>query len=525
MSDLVKLQSERDSLLKEVNFLRTRINVSKTSTSSTSSLMDSEEGSTDRDLQHSTTIIVLGGSGDLAKKKTFPSLFNLYSLGLLPANTKIFGYSRTALTQAEFHSHATQYIKEFKDKLDSFLKILFYYQGKYDSEQDFESLDKLLKSSESKTTANRCFYMAIPPSIYAVVGKSMKNYWKSSTGWNRVVIEKPFGKDLESSRILSKDLSQVFDEEEIYRIDHYLGKEMVQNLMVLRFANHIFEPLWNYQHISNVVITFKENIGTEGRGGYFDSFGIIRDVMQNHLLQILSIVAMEPPVSLEAKDVRDEKVKVLRSCEPIRYTDIVTGQYTASPDGQSQGYLDDPGVPKTSKTPTYAAAVIHINNSRWYGVPFILKCGKALNERKAEIRIQFKKSPAPLFLGQPPNELVIRVQPDEAIYVKLNQKTPGLSSTLTQSELDLTYKSRFEKTRLPDAYERLIYDVVRGDHNLFVRSDELEAAWKIFTPVLHKIDEGKIEPTLYPFGTRGPKEADDLLERNGFERHGSYTWK
>lgn len=471
----------------------------------------------------STSIIVLGASGDLAKKKTFPTLFNLFGLGLLPPNTKIYGYARSAMTDQEFRKHAGQNFKEFLDRKEAFLDLLFYVQGQYDSPDDFAALNKVLLAQESHHSANRLFYMAIPPTVYSQVAASLKAHWKSATGWNRVVFEKPFGMDLETSRELSSDLGQVFEEDQIYRIDHYLGKEMVQNLMVLRFANVVFEPLWNRHHISSVLITFKEDIGTEGRGGYFDTFGIIRDVMQNHLLQIFSLVAMEPPVSLEAKDVRDEKVKVLRACSPITPDDIVTGQFTADKDGKNPGYLDDPGVPKGSKTPTFALACIHINNQRWKGVPFLLKCGKGMAERKTEIRIQFKQSANPFFQGAAPNELVIRVQPNEAVYLKFNQKEPGLSSEIIQSELDLTYKSRFQ-TRVPDAYERLIYDVTRGDHNLFVRVDELEAAWSIFTPILHEIDAGKVLPIPYQFGSRGPAEADEMSKRYGFERNAKYDW-
>jgi glucose-6-phosphate 1-dehydrogenase len=297
---------------------------------------------------------------------------------------------------------------------------------------------------------------------------------------------------------------------------------MVQNLMGLRFANSVFEPLWNRFHISLIQIVFKEDIGTEGRGGYFDQFGIIRDVMQNHLLQIMALVAMEPPITLSAEDVRDEKVKLLRSVPPITLQDLVIGQYGRDATGQKESYLDDKTVPQGSVTPTFATAVLHVNNSRWRGVPFILKCGKALNERKAEIRIQFLSSPSGLYKS-PPNELVIRVQPNEAVYLKLSAKEPGLSDELHQMELDLTYKERFA-TQLPEAYERLIYDVIRGDHNLFVRDDELTHAWKIFTPILHEIELKKIHPIIYPFGSRGPQESDKMVKEKGFIRNEEYVW-
>lgn len=309
----------------------------------------------------------------------------------------------------------------------------------------------------------------------------------------------------------------------MYRIDHYLGKEMVQNLMTLRFANAVFDPLWNRNHISSVQITFKEDIGTEGRGGYFDEFGIIRDVMQNHLLQILALVAMEAPVSADAEDIRDEKVKVLRACEPIKIEDVVIGQYGKDPEGKKPSYLDDPTVPKGSLMPTFATAVIHINNGRWKGIPFILKCGKGLNERKADIRVQFYENSNSLYPNTARNELVLRVQPNEAVYLKFNAKAPGMSENVTETELDLTYNERFD-ARLPDAYERLIYDVLRGDHNLFVRADELEAAWAIFTPILHQIEGEKIPPIVYPFGSRGPQESDELIQSYGVSRSENYKW-
>jgi len=246
--------------------------------------------------------------------------------------------------------------------------------------------------------------------------------------------------------------------------------------------------------------------------------------MQNHLLQILALVAMEPPVSLNAEDVRDEKVKVLKACSPISIEDVVIGQYGKDPEGKKPGYLDDPTVPKGSIVPTFAASVIHINNGRWKGVPFVLKCGKALSERKAEIRIQFYENPLGLYEDVARNELVLRVQPNEAVYLKFNAKAPGMSEGVTETELDLTYNERFD-ARLPDAYERLIYDVLRGDHNLFVRVDELQAAWKIFTPILHKIEAEKIKPVIYPFGSRGPAEADELIARSGFFRSETYKWE
>ncbi|KAJ3081951.1 Glucose-6-phosphate 1-dehydrogenase, partial [Quaeritorhiza haematococci] len=310
----------------------------------------------------------------------------------------------------------------------------------------------------------------------------------------------------------------------IYRIDHYLGKEMVKNLMILRFANVFFGAVWSRNYIHNVQITFKEKIGTEGRGGYFDEFGIIRDIMQNHLLQILTIVAMARPVTLDAEDVRNEKVKVLRAIRPLTVDDVLLGQYTKSADGKQPGYLDDPGVPKDSVTPTFAAAVFYIRNERWDGVPFILKCGKALNEQKVEIRIQFQDVPGNIYPDTSRNELVIRVQPDEAVYMKFMNKQPGLSTNATISELDLSYSQRYSEVKTPDAYESLILDVLKGDKSNFVRDDELDAAWKIFTPLLHKTEGERVKPELYEFGTRGPASLNAFVERAGYRRAVGYEW-
>jgi glucose-6-phosphate 1-dehydrogenase len=321
---------------------------------------------------------------------------------------------------------------------------------------------------------------------------------------------------------LSSHLLSLFSEDEIYRIDHYLGKKMVQNLMVLRFANRIFAPLWNRDNIGSVTISFKLPFGKDGRGSYFDSYGIIRDVMQNHLLQILSLVAMEKPVSTKADDIRNEKVKVLKCISELKMSDVVLGQYVGNPEGEGearQGYLDDPSVPSDSTTATYVLAVVFINNERWEGVPFILRCGKALNERKAEVRVQFRDVAGDIFRpGEVKrNELVIRVRPDEAVYMKLMSKRPGILFDCEQTELNLTYGSRFTGVKMPEAYHRLVLDVFCGSQIHFVRSDELSEAWRIFTPVLHTIEREKPKPYHYVHGSRGPKEADELSAQYNFQ--------
>lgn len=478
----------------------------------------------------SLAVVVIGASGDLAKKKTFPALYKLFKAGFLPPNVIIAGFARRAIDHDKFVSDVVAaHIPKDEAQLGRFQKRCFYFQGQYDSAPNFAQLAEELSIRETEAgeggAANRVFYMAIPPSVFLATGRSIRNGAMSETGWNRVVVEKPFGRDTESALALESDIGMVFTEEQVYRIDHYLGKEMVQNLLALRFANTIYEPLWNSFYIACVVITFKEDFGTQGRGGYFDKFGIIRDVMQNHLTQILALVAMEPPVTLHAEDVRDEKVKLLRAIPPIKLEDVVIGQYGRSEDGKEPAYLDDETVPPGSTAPTYATTVVHINNSRWRGTPFILRAGKALDERKAEIRIQFRLPKHGLFPSAQRDELVLRVQPNEAVYCKMMTKEPGLSSKLVLTELDLSYGDRFKLTRgLPDAYERLILDVVRGDHNLFVRGDELIAAWKIFTPLLHHLESKGVQPSIYPYGSRGPKEADVLLEKSDFIRSKGYHW-
>ncbi|XP_057482359.1 glucose-6-phosphate 1-dehydrogenase 6, cytoplasmic [Actinidia eriantha] len=480
------------------------------------------------------SIIVLGASGDLAKKKTFPALFNLYRQGFLQSNeVHIFGYARTKISDDELRNRIRGYLIQGSNSSDKqleevskFLQLIKYISGSYDSGEGFQLLDKEISGYEfSKNTvegsSRRLFYLALPPSVYPSVCKMIKNNCMNKSdlgGWTRIVVEKPFGKDLGSAEQLSAQIGELFDEPQIYRIDHYLGKELVQNLLVLRFANRFFLPLWNRDNIANVQIVFREDFGTEGRGGYFDEYGIIRDIIQNHLLQVFCLVAMEKPVSLKPEHIRDEKVKVLQSVVPIKDEEVVLGQY--------KGYRDDPTVPDNSNTPTFATVVLRVHNERWEGVPFILKAGKALNSRKAEIRIQFKDVPGDIFKCQKQgrNEFVIRLQPLEAMYMKLTVKQPGLEMSTVQSELDLSYGQRYQGVTIPEAYERLILDTIRGDQQHFVRRDELKAAWEIFTPLLHRIDDGEVKPLTYQPGSRGPAEADQLLERAGYVQTHGYIW-
>jgi glucose-6-phosphate 1-dehydrogenase len=342
--------------------------------------------------------------------------------------------------------------------------------------------------------------------------------------WFRVIMEKPFGFDLDTSEELAQSLGKLLAEEHIYRIDHYLGKELVQNLLILRFANSIMGAWWSRHYISNVQITFKEDFGTLGRGGYFDQYGIIRDVIQNHLMQVLALLTMEAPVSMHPDDVRDEKVKVIRCMTPIQPEDCILGQYVAG-NGQT-GYLEDPTVPKDSRQATYAATKLYIRNERWEGVPFMIKAGKALNERLAVVRVQLKTPPLSIFgdLSNMRNELVIKMQPGEAIYVKMVVKKPGLEIDKEMSELDLTYPERYKDIVIPDAYERLILDCIRGDQQHFVRRDELRAAWAVCTPLLHAIDKGQVPLELYEYGSRGPASVDNWSSDSGYIKT-DYVWQ
>ncbi|MBA0613837.1 hypothetical protein Godav_014195, partial [Gossypium davidsonii] len=489
---------------------------------------DEKAGFDSNENESTVSITVVGASGDLAKKKIFPALFALYYEDCLPKHFTIYGYARSKMTDAELRNMVSKTLtcridkrENCSEKMDQFLKRCFYHSGQYDSEENFAQLDKKLKRHEGGRVSNRLFYLSIPPNIFVEAVKCASSSASSGNGWTRVIVEKPFGRDSESSAVLTKSLKQYLTEDQIFRIDHYLGKELVENLSVLRFANLIFEPLWTRQYIRNVQIIFSEDFGTEGRGGYFDNYGIIRDIMQNHLLQILALFAMETPVSLDAEDIRNEKVKVLRSMRPMRLEDVVIGQYKSHSKGgvTYPSYTDDKTVPKDSLTPTFAAAALFIDNARWDGVPFLMKAGKALHNKGAEIRVQFRHVPGNLYnrnfgtdLDRATNELVIRVQPDEAIFLKINNKVPGLGMRLDRSNLNLHYAARYSK-EIPDAYERLLLDAIEGERRLFIRSDELDAAWALFTPVLKELEEKKIIPESYPYGSRGPVGAHYLAAR------------
>lgn len=468
-------------------------------------------------------IVIVGASGDLTRRKLMPALFSLYCNGMLPDDFHVVGFARSKMSDEAWREEMSDRLTcrylpggdgaaECAEKMEAFLSRCHYQRGNYNSITDFKALRLRMRELSGGQEVSNLFYMAIPPSIFIETAYSMGGaglIHDDGEHWSRVVLEKPFGRDLQSSRVLQQALSSMFTEKQTFRIDHYLGKEVIQNLQILRFANLIFDPLWNRQHIESVCITFSEEIGCEGRAGYFDQYGIIRDVMQNHLMQILALVAMEQPQRLDAQSIAEEKVKLLRSTEPIALENMVVGQYTAATvHGVAKpGYLDDPEVPDESITETYARATLHITNRRWYGVPFYVTAGKALDTSKTEIVITFRDVGYSIFnslKGMQQNRLVIRVQPDEQIALEVVNKVPGLELALETAKLDLLYSTAFNAEVIPDAYERLILDVLRGDHSLFLGDDELDACWKIVTPVLHALEEQKIKPRPYAFGSNGP---------------------
>ncbi|ETO30078.1 glucose-6-phosphate 1-dehydrogenase, partial [Reticulomyxa filosa] len=406
----------------------------------------------------------------------------------------------------------------------------------YDDDKSFIKFAEYLNAVEKEKIAlmslscdvsesNRLFYFATPPNVFTDLSKNIKKHLSGNhKGWTRVIVEKPFGEDLKSCDDLLRAMGEHLKENQIYRIDHYLAKEMVQNMLVLRFSNTLWDTIWDRRSIKCVKISMKESEGVAGRGGYYDDYGVIRDVFQNHLIQVLCLTAMEAPVSLHDDDIRDEKVKVLKAIESPPLTNVVVGQYGRSLDDKQESYLEDPSIvsknPK-SKQLTFVQMVLFINNKRWAGVPFICKCGKALDARNAEIRIQFKNDGLCLYPNAVFNELAIRLQPSEAIWLRVNTKKPGfarLNSTYS-SDLDLTYQSRFDNLVLPGAYTRLILDCLEGDQSLFVRDDELREAWRIVTPLLKKFEgDSSFKPPTYPRGSRGPPEADEMASRYGFLR-------
>ena len=513
-------------------------------------------------------MVIFGASGDLANRKLLPAIYKLSQQRLLPPNFVILGYARSPLSDDEFrHRARTSMVGnsevEFQSSAwDAFAPRLFYISGEYDDHEGFERLQERISMLEEQWNigGNRLFYLSTPPSVYEPIITCLGNadLVKPAGGhnWTRVVIEKPFGSDLQSAHKLNDHVLSVFDEDQVYRIDHYLGKETVQNVLVFRFANGIFEPIWNRNYVDNVQITVAESIGVEGRGGYYERSGALRDMMQNHLMQLVSLTAMEPPIAFDAKAVRDQKVNLLQAIRPLSLDEVpdyvVRAQYNAGTADTRPvpAYLEENGVASDSTTETYVAWRLEIDNWRWQGVPFYLRTGKALPRKASEISVTFRRAPHLLFdstegfdgasgqgetglqaaiQGERLNEdslsrniLTMRIQPDEGITLKTLAKRPGPSVNLTPVNLEFTYGHSFGDP--PDAYQRLLLDVVLGDSTLFTRRDEVELAWQRITQVLdgwqmqEELSSNGTQPfrlPKYPAGTWGPKEADGLLEKEG----------
>lgn len=482
-------------------------------------------------------LIIFGASGDLAVRKLIPALADLYEQDLLPEKFAVLGLGRTKLSDVQFRDKMREGISDFAAKrkapVEDFINKLFYYSFNTKERSEYAGFrENLLKLDKEKGTGgNFIFYLATPPNMYSLVPEFLGDQGlnKSEEGFRRLIVEKPFGYNLESAKQLNQDLLKYFDEEQIYRIDHYLGKETVQNLLVTRFSNGIFEPLWNRNYIHHVEVTSAEDIGVGSRGGYYEGSGALRDMVQNHLLLLSSLVAMEPPTLVNAESIRNEIVKVLQSLRPIpkdKVEDyVVRGQYVASKmRGQDvPGYRREEGVDPKSRTETFVAMKFFIDNWRWAGVPFYIRTGKMLPTRVTEIVIHFQSTPHHLFsddkdIMRQQNQLVIRIQPDEGLLMKFGMKVPGAGFHVQDVNMDFHY-SELGDTYLPSAYERLLLDCMLGDPTLYSRGDAVEAAWKFIDPILQAWDEQPcIKVHGYPAGSWGPEESDKLIE-------GNITWR
>ncbi len=475
-----------------------------------------------------TSIVIFGASGDLAQRKLVPSFFNLFRKRKTPKAIRIMGFGNTAFTDEQFRQHLREGINRFanfeftEEEWSLFADNLHYHQGRYTDLADFRKLGAHLGTLEGGA-ANRLYYMAIPPSVFPNIIDllGLTDQLHENGGWRRVVVEKPFGTDLASARQLNQQIHKVLNENQVYRIDHYLGKETVQNILFTRFANTIFEPVWNRNYIDHVQITVAEKVGLEHRAGYYDSVGVLRDMFQNHLLQLLTLVAMEPPASFNATALRNEKVKVLSAIAPMTQAQVVEDTVRA----QYEGYRGEPEVKSDSSTPTYAALRLFVNNWRWQGVPFYLRSGKNLTEKLSQIIIHFKEPPLAMFPMPPdkrmtPNMLVLSIQPDEGIHLRFEAKAPDTVAETRSVDMDFHYAESFGPTAIPEAYERLLLDALQGDASLFTRADEVETAWSLVAPILQAWEADQTPPLAgYKPGTWGPAEADSLLTRDGRKWH------
>ena len=462
-------------------------------------------------------LVIFGATGDLAHRKILPGLFRRFVAGQIPEMSQIIGAARTQQDDAQFRDAVAAAIvehagvKKNDPRLVQFLKLLGYVAIDATGQGGWKEL-----AGRMRAGAIHAFYFSVAPSLFGDLAERLASHGMAH-GDSRIVVEKPFGRDLASARALNQTLAQHFDEDQVYRIDHYLGKETVQNLMAVRFANILFEPLWNAQYVDHVQITVAETVGVVGRGSYYDKSGAIRDMVQNHMMQLLCLIAMEPPYHFDPDAVRDEKLKVIRALEPVEPADIVRGQYEG--DDGAGSYLDDVGDPD-SRTESYIAMKVRISNWRWQGTPFYLRTGKRLRARTSEIAITFKEPPHSIFddTGAPKaNELVIRLQPNEGMNLKVMIKEPGPGGMrLVQVPLDMSFADALgpEGQDMPDAYERLIMDVIRGNQTLFMRGDEVEAAWAWTDPIIDSWEDSKRRPEPYDAGSSGPEEALRLMHRD-----------
>ncbi len=470
-----------------------------------------------------TVIAIFGVTGDLARRKLIPALYSNFIKGRLPAGLRIVGVGRRPWSDATLIEHARQSLCNYAAAIFEeaawarFRQALSYSRVVFGQPETYQALQNDLQAldGESGEKASRLYYLSIAPEYYADVIRNLGalDMTRESAGaWRRIVIEKPFGYDLGSAQALNRILHSVFQESQVYRIDHYLGKETAQNILFMRFANTIFEPVWNRSHISNVQVTVAETVDVGTRAGYYDNSGVMRDMVQNHLLQLLSLIAMEPPSAFDADALRNEKVKVLQAARPVKLEDTVRGQYN--------GYRAAEGVAPDSATPTFAALKLFIDNWRWKDIPFYLRSGKALNQKTTQVNIQFKRPPNSIFEltesgDYSRNMLSICIQPDEGIHLTIEAKIPD-QSIAKSVDMELHYEHAFVADNLPDAYERLILDAINGDAQLFIRGDEIESAWKIVDPIIDGWSSHRKAPPMrqYARGSWGPAAADALLERD-----------
>jgi glucose-6-phosphate 1-dehydrogenase len=465
------------------------------------------------------TLVIFGASGDLSQRKLIPAVYTLALNGLISRQLGILGIGRTSFSNAEFRqsvSTGVESLATFKpDTWDDFSQRLSYLTGSYDDPHTYQALRDHLEAltGDGEGQHNRLFYLAVPPKVYPEIIKQLGNAGLNMNqhGWTHIVIEKPFGHDLKSARQLNEQVHGCFEEEQVYRIDHYLGKETVQNILAFRFANFIFDEMWGRKYIDHIQITAAETDRVEQRAGYYDENGVVRDMLQNHLLQLLAFITMEAPIEMTAKELRDEKVKLLRTIRPPEPSDSVLGQYA--------GYSEEEGVDSHSQTPTYVAVKLFIDNRRWQGVPFYLRSGKALADKVTEITVQFTHVANPIFekrSGPRSNLISFCIQPDEGIQLTFQLKEPGKDMQTAPVAMDFQYSDLIGDQPLPEAYERLILDAIRGDASLFSRSDEIERAWELVDVLLLQgnADE-KTQPLPYSPGSWGPTAAHDLIRQDG----------